>query len=152
MVNDGDTSQDFIRVTYISTHGGISEQDCLLLSREAGELNATHDISGLLIVGDEDFFVVLEGDPTTVTSALASIAQDQRHHSVTVLFADIVQERICKGWPLISLGHLAKSKGDTAGGIHLASFNPRQMSRQELTSAIVELAYMARDIPLLHAH
>lgn len=141
---NGAAPKDLMRLAFTSTHGGISEEDCLLLAHEALELNAKHRITGLLVVGNEDFFVVLEGSLMTVASALASIAGDERHHSINVLLASTVDKRICDSWRLIDLENLERGIKNICGDVDLLNFYPAEMGPRKLEAVILEFANIAR--------
>jgi hypothetical protein len=57
------------------------------LLAQARSYNTSHDLTGILLYGQDQFFQVLEGERSTVHELYARIQQDPRHRNVTT-FAD----------------------------------------------------------------
>src|SRR3954451_11922984 len=62
--------------------------------------NKRLDITGALMISDDSFVQVLEGDETSVRQLFATISGDPRHRQVTVLEAHEVGERTFGRWAM----------------------------------------------------
>lgn len=62
--------------------------------------NKKQNISGALLMSDEAFVQLLEGDEAPVRELFAHIEKDPRHDSVSVLHAGTVGERIFSRWAM----------------------------------------------------
>jgi hypothetical protein len=87
--------------------------------------NQKRHITGALLLSEEWFVQVLEGDEAAVRSLYADIERDPRHTDVELLSADLVSERLFARWsmgevqlddsylPLIArVSELSTSRGD----------------------------------------
>lgn len=140
--------EELMRLVYTSIHGGMSEQELQKLTPEVRSLSNVYGISGLLVVCDEDFFVILEGSPIEVTTILANTVTDQRHHSVNILLATIANQRIFESWKVLELKDLARSEKPLAIEVKTAEFNPRVVRKEQLESTIAALAEAAHELPI----
>ncbi|MGB3466211.1 MAG: BLUF domain-containing protein [Cyclobacteriaceae bacterium] len=75
--------------------------------------NESKDITGVLLYLNDKFFQILEGDSVEVTGLYSRIQQDKRHHSVTLLLSDTVDERIFNNW---SMGFVDKTDINNISG------------------------------------
>lgn len=62
--------------------------------------NKRQNISGALLMSDECFVQVLEGDENAVRALFAHIEKDPRHDSVAVIEADQVDGRVFSRWAM----------------------------------------------------
>ena len=139
-----DMEQERIRLVYTSIHGGIGERARRSLVQEALELNAKHSIGGLLVVGEEDFFGVLEGAPIVVTNMLLNIARDHRHHSMNILLAETLKVKMCDDWKVMDLAELEESKRQLAQHMVAAAVTSTEIDSEELTMMILALTAAAQ--------
>jgi hypothetical protein len=70
--------------------------------------NTDLGLSGALLVWEDTFVQVLEGDEATVRDLYATIAADPRHESVVLLDADTVDDRVFARW---SMAHVSDAEG-----------------------------------------
>ncbi|MHA7899254.1 MAG: BLUF domain-containing protein [Henriciella sp.] len=63
--------------------------------------NQRQDVSGLLVVGDEDFVQWLEGPEDAVKSVMDRISTDPRHTHVTLLETGPIHRRLFAGWSML---------------------------------------------------
>jgi hypothetical protein len=70
--------------------------------------NADLGLSGALLVWEDTFVQVLEGDEATVRDLYATIAADPRHEDVVLLDADTVDDRVFARW---SMAHVSDAEG-----------------------------------------
>ena len=71
-----------------------------VLFTQARSRNKARSLSGALLVSDDWFVQVLEGDEQTVRALFARIQQDGRHDSVTLLQSDFVGQRVFARWAM----------------------------------------------------
>ncbi|MEM9842559.1 MAG: BLUF domain-containing protein, partial [Pseudomonadota bacterium] len=76
-----------------------SELDQLLLQAQLN--NRRDEISGLLVVGDNDFVQWLEGAKPAVQNLMARISSDRRHADVTLLEAGPIKRRLFGDWSML---------------------------------------------------
>jgi hypothetical protein len=74
------------------------------LFTEARSKNKRLSVSGALLVSGEWFVQVLEGDAETVRALFATIEQDSRHDSVTLLETQPVAARVFARWAMAEVG------------------------------------------------
>ena len=72
-------------------------------------------VTGALVISDESFVQALEGDESVVRDLYASISQDARHESITVLEEQVVDGRTFGRWAM------AKVAADDGPDIRLLS-------------------------------
>jgi len=70
------------------------------LFTQARSRNKARSLSGALLVSDDWFVQVLEGEEQTVRTLFARIQQDPRHDSVTLLESDPVATRVFARWAM----------------------------------------------------
>lgn len=132
--------EELMRLMYTSTHGGVSGDELQSLSEEASDLNARYNISGLLIVGEEDFLAIIEGDPTVVTAALTRISKDHRHHSLNVLLAGSTKNRDFEGWKVHALKETGFDEIFAAIGGKISELNHKEIGKPRLERIITDLS------------
>lgn len=132
--------QEFMRLMYTSTHGGVSKEELQSLSEEASDLNVRYNISGLLVVGEEDFLAILEGNPTVVTASLTRIARDHRHHSLNILLAGSAKGCAFHGWKVRELKEEKVDKIFLAIGGKISELNHKEIGKPRLERIILDLS------------
>src|SRR3954447_26444578 len=70
--------------------------------------NKRLDVTGALMISDDSFVQVLEGDEATVRGLFATIAEDGRHQHVTLLNAHPVEDRTFGRW---AMAHVSADGG-----------------------------------------
>ena len=132
-----------MRLVYTSTHGGINERELANLSKEAKKLHADHGISGVIVVGDEDFLVVIESEPLIVTRALTHIVKDDRHDNLTVLLANFASDRLYLDWKAIKIARVMSLEIRRPEFLSTADFNPRGMTLDQIENMVHDLSKVA---------
>jgi len=66
--------------------------------------NKKQHITGALLLSDETFVQVLEGDEPAVRALYSHIAEDPRHDSVALLESGTVDERVFSRWSMAQVG------------------------------------------------
>lgn len=68
------------------------------LLTQARHFNAMHNLTGLLLYGNDQFFQVLEGDEIAVRTLYERIRQDPRHRNVTTYADKAIATRAFPDW------------------------------------------------------
>lgn len=122
------TDMHLIHIIYASHHGGTSVsavEDILMKSRAN---NIRDGITGALIVSEEDFVQLLEGDRTAVAKCFMRIMMDSRHQNIQVLFAGDAEQRLFQGWSMYAVNAFKIRKDILSRHMIDGSFNPAGMS------------------------
>lgn len=91
-----------IRLSYVSTlypHLTIADMDALVV--KAAEFNKAHGITGILAIEGERICQILEGPIEAVDALYASIEKDERHHGVTLIVHQPIEESTFEDWGMI---------------------------------------------------
>ena len=94
-------SNRLFHLGYVSTETGDLGSDGMVeLLTEAQRINTSRDITGLLLHRERSFYQVLEGSEDMVRQTFDSIAKDERHTGIDVLFEGEVNEREFPNWQM----------------------------------------------------
>lgn len=66
--------------------------------------NKRQHVTGALLLADDHFVQVLEGDEALVRALYARISRDPRHDAVTLLESGTVGERVFSRWSMAQIG------------------------------------------------
>lgn len=92
-------TEPLFHLGYVSTETRhFDAEDLVSLLNQARALNASRDLTGILLYREGSFFQVLEGDQATVHNTFRSIEGDDRHHEIEVLFSGPTEEREFRDW------------------------------------------------------
>lgn len=134
-----------LRVAYFSRNamrmsreGAIAEVDRILESAQRN--NALRDVTGALIFNNGAFAQVLEGPGPAVEDVFNTIQMDDRHHDITVLQSDWVEERMFPNWSMGFAGRDAIAAADYAGIAERSSFDEAAFSANDLMQLMSRLA------------
>jgi hypothetical protein len=108
-------------LTYVSSATALLTGDELLaMLRTIRPRNAELDLSGMLLYSGGNIMQVLEGPAPVVERTFAQIARDERHHDVTVLVDEPVDERAFPDWSMgfRDLGGRQPVPADEAAGLN----------------------------------
>lgn len=131
---------ELTRLVYASSHGGIEEDTLREFMQDSRDWNEKHDITGLLVVGEEDFFQLIEGPKIEVAACFMRIMEDSRHRGIHVLLAGPVANRSCPNWRM----HEIPAPDLTSTMLHRygvdGEFQPHRMSKDQIEGLIDELS------------
>ena len=88
------------------------------LLHQARAYNQLCDITGLLLYRDAQFIQALEGPQTPLMALYARIQHDARHHGVTTLLIEALDER---AYPVWAMGYLSVESHPLGGLTYSAS-------------------------------
>lgn len=95
------------RLLYISRLADAINDECvnsiLSVSRDR---NAENGITGVLVVGGEQFIQILEGEEKNLIRLYAKIIDDSRHHDCTLIGVAPIDSRMFQKW---SMGCIKKA-------------------------------------------
>ena len=123
------------RLAYASNHSGLAAgvlEDILYVSLSNNERDG---ITGALIVCEEDFFQILEGERTAVSACMTRIMNDPRHQKINIIFAGDVQTNLFPTWSMHSIERDVMLCYMVNG-----DFNPAHISEGEIVSLCLEMA------------
>ncbi len=104
---------DSYRLTYLSSSPGEMVQPELdAILEVARENNHRHEVTGLLLYHDMQFFQTLEGKRQDVEQVFTRIKADTRHNGCLALESRSVESRLFDGWSMAykSIGELNASQ------------------------------------------
>ena len=112
----------------------------------AGANNRTLRITGGLMFNRDYFGQVLEGDRSSVSELFCRIAKDQRHRSVVIVEASVVDQRKFERWSMglaekTETAELLNSKYGLVDG-----FNPSAMSASNFLSYVFEMVSLENQL------
>ena len=75
-------------ISYVSTtNPNLNEEDIANLFKQVNEFNKHHDITGVLLYAETNFFQLIEGEEEVVKSLYSQIEKDSRHNNI-IKFVD----------------------------------------------------------------
>jgi len=107
-----------ISLTYVSTADtALTSEHLLELLRSWRPVNASHDLTGMLLYSEGNVIQTLEGPEESVDTMYATIAADGRHHGVIVLHREEVEERAFPDWSM-GFGRYDQASGIDVDGVN----------------------------------
>ncbi|MFN2288578.1 MAG: BLUF domain-containing protein [Chromatocurvus sp.] len=93
--------EGLVQLAYVSTLcEPMTSDDVVDLLRKARAYNQSRDVTGLLLMRDDSFLQVLEGDTEDVQTVFERVIADPRHHRIEVLFREPLEEREFGDWQM----------------------------------------------------
>jgi hypothetical protein len=93
----------------------FTDDDLLALLSWSRQWNKQHDITGVLLYGDQEFVQVIEGSVEAVDELYSHLRRDIRHHNLTILaYGPIARRRFVQwsmGFHPATTEHLAQVRG-----------------------------------------
>lgn len=78
----------------------FDEAQLAYLLAQARQYNAAHELTGILLYGNDQFFQVLEGEAAAVHALYAHICQDSRHRNVMTYADKPIAARAFTDWSM----------------------------------------------------
>lgn len=95
------TSQPLLRLVYVSSSPRtMTDAELVDLLDSSRRANLSQGVTGLLLHKDGNWMQVLEGPAAKVRDVFSRIRHDPRHHDVTVVTEDHVDERLFTEWSM----------------------------------------------------
>ncbi|WP_411281955.1 BLUF domain-containing protein [Gemmatimonas sp.] len=138
-----------IRLLYSSDAlEGLRYRDFLTIMEKAAETNRERAITGMLCYGGGQFLQALEGERLTVNALYHHIAKDPRHSNCQLLSVEEIGARDFAEWSMkiIDWNDAVTAARQALLLKHSGSrqFNPSQMTAQQATVFLRDLAAMER--------
>jgi hypothetical protein len=90
-----------VQLVYASaTARPFSKQQLVKLLDLCRSRNAERDVTGVLLLADDTFFQVLEGEEDTVMALFEHISKDPRHSRILMITKIAVEERVFGEWSM----------------------------------------------------
>lgn len=90
-----------VQLVYASvTVRPFSKQQLVKLLELCRSRNAERDVTGVLLLADDTFFQVLEGEEDTVMALFERISKDPRHSRILMITRIAVEERVFGEWSM----------------------------------------------------
>ena len=81
-------------------------KDVQAILAEARRYNPTKGITGFLLIGQDWFAQVIEGESGTVNTLFRKLLEDPRHHQIRIIDTRLVRERRFGNWSMGFSGRL----------------------------------------------
>ena len=105
-------AKNIYQIVYVSKAIGVEDGPYLeQIGNTSQRNNAARNISGFLLFTGTHYIQLLEGDKLEVENLFQTIRADERHSQVSMIFADLVDERLCPEW---AMKVEDMTKGDTS--------------------------------------
>lgn len=88
------------RLIYASKHGTASVETLDQILQKSRANNVRDGITGALVIGEDHFLQLLEGDRTAVAQCFMRIMQDGRHSDIHVISSGDAKERLFFEWSM----------------------------------------------------
>ena len=82
---------------------GLELKDLDNILAKANSINLEKNITGCLIYHNKSFVQILEGNKNDVLQVFEKIKNDQRHHTITLLWENNVEDRFFTEWNMAYL-------------------------------------------------
>lgn len=90
-----------IQLVYASaTTEPFSKKQLVKLLELSRTANEKRDVTGVLLLADDTFFQVLEGEEETVLALFEHISKDKRHDRVLMIARTEIEERMFGDWSM----------------------------------------------------
>ncbi len=76
----------------------LAEKDIVDILAKARDFNSKNDITGCLLLHNNEFIQILEGDKKVLQDLIEKIKKDDRHSNVMVLAENIIEKRVFEKW------------------------------------------------------
>jgi hypothetical protein len=128
------------KLIYASNHGGLNSgvlEDILLSSRQN---NARDGITGMLVVSNDNFMQILEGDRTAVAECFMRIMQDDRHQKILVMLSCEIASRQFPSWSMKCIKTSRLEQAIKLSYFFDGTFYPTRMSQKAIEGFLQTLA------------
>lgn len=88
------------RLIYVSKHQRLEVKSLDRILQQSRTNNVRDKITGALIIGEENFLQLLEGERAAVAGTFMRIIQDKRHHDIQVICASDSEQRLFFEWSM----------------------------------------------------
>jgi hypothetical protein len=130
-----------IRLLYVSTaHKNVDLDEFRAILAQAQTNNEARDLTGVLAFNSKMFLQALEGARDQVNAWYGKLLRDPRHHSVTMLSLQDIEQRKWANW---SMGFVAPNSANRSLMLKYSqssAFDPYKMPAETALQMLQELA------------
>lgn len=130
---------ELTKLVYSSNHSGLSAGAVESIQRSSNFNNDRDEITGVLVVGEEDFLQILEGERSAVAECFMRIMKDNRHKDVRVLLALEQSQRSFSKWGMFCIRASKENRSLISPYYVDGIFDPTKMSREAIESLFQDL-------------
>lgn len=130
---------ELTKLVYSSNHSGLSTGAVESIHRSSNTNNARDEITGVLVVGEEDFLQVLEGERSAVAECFMRIMKDDRHKDVRILLAIEQSQRSFSKWGMYCIRASKENRSMISRYYVDGVFDPTKMSQDAIQNLCLEL-------------
>lgn len=123
----------------------FNDMQLQMLLDQARYYNAQHDVTGILLYGNGQFFQVLEGEEQAVRATYQRISQDPRHRDIAA-FAD--KAIVARAFPEWHMGYRALAPESLIAPVGYVAPGALQLEREGLSLADRQLLVLLRSFVL----
>jgi Sensors of blue-light using FAD len=129
------------RLLYASTvTNHVDINDLELLLQQAQQSNRRHDITGMMAFDGNFFLQAIEGQRAKISQLYANLMHDRRHHTVALLSAHEIEERLWSDWSMGFANPTSHSREFFLNYSTTPTFNPYNMKSRAAEQLLVDLA------------
>jgi Sensors of blue-light using FAD len=128
------------KLIYTSTHAGLGEKACNDILDISCANNKRDGITGVLVIGPEDFLQILEGSRAAVAGCFMRIMHDDRHTNIKVLLACEIDARLFPEWGMHCIKTSRIKQKILSHHLIDGAFNPTLMSQKDIEDLCQDLA------------
>jgi len=88
------------RLIYVSKHNGVDADTLDRILQTSRANNVRDGVTGALIIGDQNFMQLLEGDRAAVGACFMRITRDDRHQGIQVICSGDEEHRLFFEWSM----------------------------------------------------
>ena len=88
------------QLIYASRHDGTAVETLDRVLQTSRANNVRDGITGALVIGDQHFLQLLEGDRAAVGACFMRITRDDRHHGIQVICSSDMDHRLFTEWSM----------------------------------------------------
>ena len=117
------------RLIYVSNHTGMAVETLDHILQTARANNVRCGITGALVIGEQHFLQLIEGDRAAVGQCFMRIMQDDRHHGIQIISSGDVEHRLFHEWSMHRI-ETSRIKQEIISRYTInGTFDPLQMSQ-----------------------
>jgi len=88
------------RLIYVSKHKGVDSGSLDRILQASRSNNARDGITGALVIGEQHFLQLLEGERSAIGACFMRITRDTRHHGIQVICSGDEEQRLFVEWSM----------------------------------------------------
>lgn len=131
-------AENLTQLAYVSIHDGIRLDEARKIVAVSGSNNLRDGITGALVLGDDFFMQMLEGDDEKIGATLMRILKDPRHRDIQIITSGPAKRRLFSNWNM----HLIEAS-KVRDSILSRYFNKDTLESADITERSMNALYAA---------